>query len=65
VLSERCSSVEQSKEHCGWACCAPRNTPIRNILPTAPQLNISQKALGTLPEEGNLTPKHVEDTIHN
>jgi hypothetical protein len=25
----------------------------------------SQKALGTLPEYGNVMPKHVEDTIHN
>ena len=29
------------------------NTPIQNILSTAPHLNISQKALGTLPEDGN------------
>jgi hypothetical protein len=27
------------------------NTPIHNILSTAPQLSISQKALGTLPED--------------
>jgi hypothetical protein len=27
------------------------NTPIHNILSTAPQLNTSQKALGTLPED--------------
>jgi hypothetical protein len=32
-------------------------TPIHNILSTAPQLNISQKALGTLPEDGNVMPK--------
>jgi hypothetical protein len=25
----------------------------------APQLGISQKALGTLPEDGNVMPKHV------
>jgi hypothetical protein len=25
----------------------------------------SQKALGTLPEDGNVMPKHVGDTIHN
>jgi hypothetical protein len=37
------------------------NTPIHNILSTAPQLNISQKALGTLPENGNVMPKHVGD----
>jgi hypothetical protein len=41
------------------------NTPIHNILSTAPQLNISQKALGTLPEVGNVMPKHVGATIHN
>jgi hypothetical protein len=32
---------------------------------TAPQLSISQKALGMLPEDGNIMPKHVGDTIHN
>ena len=41
------------------------NTPIHNILSTAPQLNISQKALETLPEDGNVMPKHVAATIHN
>jgi hypothetical protein len=41
------------------------NTPIHNILSTAPQLSISQKALGTLPEDGNAMPKHVGATIHN
>jgi hypothetical protein len=41
------------------------NTPIHNILSTAPQLSISQKALGTLPEDGNVMPKHVGDTINN
>jgi hypothetical protein len=40
------------------------NTPIHNILSTA-QLSISQKALGTLPEDGNVMPKHVGATIHN
>jgi hypothetical protein len=40
-------------------------TPIHNILSTAPQLTISQKALGNLPEDGNVMPKHVGDTIHN
>jgi hypothetical protein len=29
------------------------------------QLSISQKALGTLPEDGNVMPKHVGTTIHN
>jgi hypothetical protein len=32
---------------------------------TAPQLSISQKALGTLPDDGNVLPKHVGATIHN
>jgi hypothetical protein len=41
------------------------NTPIYNILSTAPQLSISRKALGTLSEDGNVMPKHVEATIHN
>jgi hypothetical protein len=41
------------------------NTPIHKILSTAPQLSISQKALGTLPEDGNVMPKHVGATIHN
>jgi hypothetical protein len=30
-----------------------------------PQLNISQKALGTLPEDGNVMPKRVGATVHN
>jgi hypothetical protein len=41
------------------------NTPIHNILSTAPQLSISQKALGTLPEDGNIMPKYVGATTHN
>jgi hypothetical protein len=41
------------------------NTPIHNILSTAPQLSVSQKALGTHPEDGNVMPKHVGATIHN
>jgi hypothetical protein len=41
------------------------NTPIHKILSTAPQLSISQKALRTLPEDGNVMPKHVGATIHN
>jgi hypothetical protein len=35
------------------------------VLMTAPQLSISQKALGTLPEDGNVMPKHVGTTIYN
>jgi hypothetical protein len=41
---------------------ARHNTPIHNILSTAPQFSISQKALGTLP---NAMPKLVGATIHN
>jgi hypothetical protein len=41
------------------------NTPIHNILSTAPQLSISQKPLGTLPGDGNVMTKHVGYTIHN
>jgi hypothetical protein len=41
------------------------NTPIPNMRSTAPQLNISQKALGTLPEDGNVMPNHVGATINN
>jgi hypothetical protein len=41
------------------------NTPIHNILLTASQLSISQKALGTLPGDGNVMPKHAGTTIHN
>jgi hypothetical protein len=36
-----------------------------NILLTTPELSISQKALGTLPEDGNVMPKSVGATIHN
>jgi hypothetical protein len=69
VPSERCSIEEQSTEYCGWACCVHHvtrhNTPIHNILSTVPQLSISQKALGTLPEDGNVMSKHVGATIHD
>jgi hypothetical protein len=41
------------------------NTPINNILSTASQLSISQKALRTLPEDGNVMTKHVGYNIHN
>jgi hypothetical protein len=41
------------------------NTPIHNILSTAPQLSICQKALETLPEDGNVMPKHVGASIDN
>jgi hypothetical protein len=67
VPSERCSIEEQSIGYCEWACSVVTiyNTPIHNILSAVPQLSISQKALGTLPEDGNVMPKHVGATIHN
>jgi hypothetical protein len=40
-------------------------THIHDILSTAPQLSISQKAPRTLTEDGNVMPKHVEATIYN
>jgi hypothetical protein len=44
---------------------AKHNVTIHNILSTVPQLSISQKALGTLPKDGNVVPKHVGANIHN
>src|SRR5215468_1068757 len=66
VPSERCTIEEQSIEYrgCGVLCLVTWS-PIHNILSTAPQLSISQKALGTLPEDGYVMPKHVGATIHN
>jgi hypothetical protein len=32
---------------------------------SSPQLSNSQTALGTLPGDGNILPKHVGATIHN
>jgi hypothetical protein len=40
-------------------------TPSHNILWTAPRFSNSQKTLGTLPEDGNVMPKHVAATIIN
>jgi hypothetical protein len=40
------------------------NKPMQNILSTDPQLSISQKAFGMLPEDGNVIPKHVGTTKH-
>jgi hypothetical protein len=38
---------------------------LHNILSTAPQLSISQKALGTLPQDGKEMPKHVGAIVYN
>jgi exosome complex RNA-binding protein Csl4 len=67
VPSERCSIEEQSIEYLDGRV-VPSDVlraHIHNILSTAPQLSISQKALGTLPEEGNVMPKHVAATVSN
>jgi hypothetical protein len=58
------------RSECDSSCCVTHhvtrhNTLFHNILLTAPQLSISQKALGTLPEDGNVMPKHVGATIYN
>ena len=74
--SERCSIEEQSINIVdgrvvssdvvrGAHHVTRHNTRIHSILSTASQLSISQKALETLPENGNIMPKHTEATIHN
>jgi hypothetical protein len=73
VPSERCSIEEQLIDIVDGCVVSEiathhttrHNTPIHNTLSTAPQLSISQKALGTLPEDGNVMPKHVGATIQN
>jgi hypothetical protein len=35
------------------------------LLRDAQLRSISQKTLGTLPDDGNVTPKHVGDIIHD
>jgi hypothetical protein len=66
VPSERCSIEEQSIESQIATHHVTRyKTPIHNILSTDPQLRISQKALGTFPEEGNVMPDHVGATKSN
>jgi hypothetical protein len=42
-----------------------RLAPRHYTLSTVPQLSISKKVLGTLPEDGNVMPKHVGATIRN
>jgi hypothetical protein len=61
----RDAQLESSRSEIATHRVTRHNTPILNILSTAPQLNISQEALGTLPEDGNIMPKHVGATIHN
>jgi hypothetical protein len=71
VPSERCSIEEQSIKYCVVSSDVVRthhvtrdNTPIHNILSTASQFSISQKAVGMLPEDGNVMPKHVGELIN-
>jgi hypothetical protein len=69
-LYERCQQCVVKDRHISRSQIATHhvtrhNTPIHNILSTAPQFSFSQKALGTLPEDGNIMPKHVVATIHN
>ena len=52
-------------EMLNWEAVTRHNTPIHNILSTASQLSISQKALETLPDDGYVMPKYAEVTIHN
>jgi hypothetical protein len=40
-------------------------TSVRNCYYMQRKMSISQKALGKIPEDGNVMPKHVGDTIHN
>jgi hypothetical protein len=68
--SERCLIEEQTIEFVDGRVAfsdmvTRHNTPIHNILSTAPQLSLSKKTLGTLPEDGNVMPKHVGATTHN
>jgi hypothetical protein len=64
VPSERFSIVDGSRDMVLTHHVTGHNTPIHNILSTT-QLSISQTALGTLPEDGDVMPKHVGATKHN
>jgi hypothetical protein len=61
------SIEEQSIEYCRSQIATyhvtEHNTPIHNIISTAPQFSVYQKSLGSLPEDGNVMPKHVGNTI--
>jgi hypothetical protein len=69
--AQRCLARFFTGDFASWTvhfvniCVIRHSTPIHNILSTAPQLSISQKALGMLPEDGSIMPKHVGDSIHN
>src|SRR5215475_6579483 len=65
IFRERSSCFLRDAKLSGAHHVTRHNTPIHNILSTAPQFSISQKTLGTLLEDGNVMPKHVGATIHN
>jgi hypothetical protein len=63
---------------CGWACCilwmgvlcivdgrVVFGDMATSLNTARSQLSVSRRALGALPEDGNLMPKHVGVTIHN
>jgi hypothetical protein len=65
--SERCSIEERSTELWTGVLCLVTwwvkcTTPLDT---TRPSTIFSQKALGTLSEDGNVMPKHAGATIHN
>jgi hypothetical protein len=64
VPSERCSIVDGRVVFSVYHA-TRHSTSIHNILSTAPQLSIFQKAVGTIPEDGNVMPKLVGATIPN
>jgi hypothetical protein len=66
-LHKQCSVLWASADYdpSRVASCRGHNTPIHNILSTDPPLSISEKAPGTLPEDGNVMSKYVGATIHN
>jgi hypothetical protein len=64
VPSERCS-IEEQRSEIATHHVTRHISPIHNILSTAPQLSISQKALGMLPEDDKVMPKHVGATVPN
>jgi hypothetical protein len=73
VPSERCSIGEQSKNIVdGHVSSDNVQAPCHYTQHTHPQYSIDcssiehlSEALGMLPEDGNVMPKHVGDTIHN
>jgi hypothetical protein len=56
VLSEGLHFTHHVKRH---------NKHTHKNLTPAPHLSISQQALGTLPEDGNVITKPVGATVHN